>query len=299
MCLLITAPSGIKSVTNKELKNGFNGNPDSTGIAYWDAPSGRMVLKKMLSLKELIRLKKTTLDNVPCIVHFRMATHGTVDTYNCHPFERSNWVMAHNGIISRKELIIPKGKSDTHAYADMLMSMDFHTLAERRLEIEEFVGVGNKLAFFSIDGEEYFIANEKLGHWRDKVWFSNRSYEDFDDYYSCAGGFGFGKDRGKKGRWSSLNPKQWLPAHPEPKPVFDDIDDLFVLVEFDSCTGETYVAYEDMTTGEVGVMPKEEFYEGNGGHDDGFSIEYDEGSYGGDPCGLGKQSTTKGKHPWW
>lgn len=47
---------------------------------------------------------KTELENVrfdePCIMHFRLATHGSVKKSNCHPFNIGDTWFAHNGILS-------------------------------------------------------------------------------------------------------------------------------------------------------------------------------------------------------
>lgn len=34
----------------------------------------------------------------PCIIHFRLATHGSIKRANCHPFREDDIYMAHNGI---------------------------------------------------------------------------------------------------------------------------------------------------------------------------------------------------------
>ena len=46
---------------------------------------------------------KPHLDNVrreePCIMHFRLATNGSVRGSNCHPFKRGDVYFAHNGVL--------------------------------------------------------------------------------------------------------------------------------------------------------------------------------------------------------
>lgn len=37
----------------------------------------------------------------PCIIHFRLATHGSIKRANCHPFREDDIYMAHNGIFHK------------------------------------------------------------------------------------------------------------------------------------------------------------------------------------------------------
>lgn len=50
------------------------------------------------------RLAKVGKDE-NCIIHFRLATHGSVKRKNCHPFEHNGIYFAHNGVLP----IVPKG----------------------------------------------------------------------------------------------------------------------------------------------------------------------------------------------
>ena len=38
------------------------------------------------------------LRDAPCLIHFRLATHGAVEPRNCHPFHTDRGYIAHNGI---------------------------------------------------------------------------------------------------------------------------------------------------------------------------------------------------------
>ncbi len=46
-------------------------------------------------------IKKVDSDE-PCVIHFRLATHGSVKRANCHPFydKETNTYFAHNGILN-------------------------------------------------------------------------------------------------------------------------------------------------------------------------------------------------------
>lgn len=38
------------------------------------------------------------LRDAPCLIHFRLATHGAVEPRNCHPFRTDRGYIAHNGV---------------------------------------------------------------------------------------------------------------------------------------------------------------------------------------------------------
>lgn len=48
--------------------------------------------------------------NEPCIIHFRLATHGSIKRSNCHPFKQGDVYFAHNGILSVRPM---GGKTDS------------------------------------------------------------------------------------------------------------------------------------------------------------------------------------------
>ena len=45
------------------------------------------------------QLRKRSISE-PCIMHFRLATHGSIKRANCHPFKINDVCFAHNGILS-------------------------------------------------------------------------------------------------------------------------------------------------------------------------------------------------------
>jgi predicted glutamine amidotransferase len=59
--------------------------------------------------------------------HTRMKTHGEAKTHNAHPFEAGNFIMAHNGVLSRMEYLkgtalLPKGETDSEAFLCWVVS---------------------------------------------------------------------------------------------------------------------------------------------------------------------------------
>lgn len=75
------------------LKAAQMANPDGLGFA---SPNHYY---RGLSYKAFKHeLRKVSIDE-PCIIHFRLATHGSVKKSNCHPFCRGGVYFAHNGIL--------------------------------------------------------------------------------------------------------------------------------------------------------------------------------------------------------
>lgn len=99
MCVIIVKPAGVKMPTNEVLRAAFEANPHGCGFA---TPS---TFFKTLSYRALKQRLNKVDESEPCIIHFRLATHGSVKRQNCHPFKRGNVYFAHNGILD----ITPKG----------------------------------------------------------------------------------------------------------------------------------------------------------------------------------------------
>jgi hypothetical protein len=131
-------------------------------------------------------------DKLPLILHFRWATHGEVNVENCHPFELKDGALIHNGVISgmgtssySKYYTPPKGKaceaecddrSDTREFVeDYLADMGVSELLSAKKLIEHTIGY-SKLVTIHHDGSVH-IFNERSGHWRNGVWYSNDSYK--------------------------------------------------------------------------------------------------------------------------
>lgn len=75
------------------LEAAFTANPHGCGFA---SPSTSY---KGLSFNQFKRRISAVKTDEPCIMHFRLATHGSVKRANCHPFKRGDLWFAHNGIL--------------------------------------------------------------------------------------------------------------------------------------------------------------------------------------------------------
>lgn len=101
MCCIIYIPAGVPTPPKQVITAVHRCNPHGMGLC---TPTDSY---KGLSLNILLRhLKKRDLSQ-PCLLHFRLATHGSIKKENCHPFydeDTRTWFM-HNGILD----VVPKG----------------------------------------------------------------------------------------------------------------------------------------------------------------------------------------------
>lgn len=177
MCLLILQPSGTE-IPDEYLLEGFQSNNDGAGFAWADGQRC-WSRKGYFNAKDFLRdYKEIAGKGMPILVHFRMATHGSEDHVNCHPFDAGGgWYMGHNGILTIKVI---GTESDTAAFARTIRPVlerdsDILRVPAMQEMLEQRIGSANKLAFLRYDGE-YVIVNESAGHWEKGVWFSNHSY---------------------------------------------------------------------------------------------------------------------------
>lgn len=92
-------PKGVKMPSNRTLLDAHIANPHGCGFV---SSAGKSC--KSLDFAEFMReLRKVRTDEA-CIIHFRLATHGSIKTANCHPFSHDGYHFAHNGILSIKPL---------------------------------------------------------------------------------------------------------------------------------------------------------------------------------------------------
>lgn len=183
MCIAIYQDAG-SVLTEQEIRNSWQANPDGAGLAYVD-DCGKVCTFKSMKLKRFMEEYERVVDmhgqHSPMLVHFRIATHGSVNEYNCHPFMvNKNIAMIHNGVIP---VLIDKNdkRSDTRVFTEEYLPK----LPEGWLDddylfdmVQEYIG-NSKLVFLSTENRDRaYIANERFGHWNasKNIWFSNNSY---------------------------------------------------------------------------------------------------------------------------
>jgi len=189
MCIAILNTK--KATLSKDtLRNCWENNGDGAGILYIHNKK-MQVFKEMNSFDNFYNnyleiKRKHGKNNI--VLHFRISTHGKINETNCHPFlVNDDLGFVHNGMIY--DVPVSKDYSDTYMfnecvlkefkdgfeYNDVIMDM-----------IGEFIGQGSKLVFLNTD-DEYFIVNEKAGHWHMDCWFSNSSYKQVNNYVDFGG----------------------------------------------------------------------------------------------------------------
>lgn len=110
MCIIIVKPKDSPLPEKEIIKNCFENNPDGAGYMYRRGKTIHIV-KGFFDVDALWKSLQAVKDADACI-HFRWATHGTINRGNCHPFPITSSVkemtntrahckvaVAHNGII--------------------------------------------------------------------------------------------------------------------------------------------------------------------------------------------------------
>lgn len=180
MCIAIYTPPN-KFIEEEVLHNCWTSNDDGAGLLF--AYDGILYAHKELNnfnafydyYKAMFDLfgKKTAF-----VLHFRIRTHGLVNSDNCHPyFVTEELAFVHNGILNLKPPL-KSDMSDTAYFNDIILKR----LPPGFLEspgIHDLLGLycsGNKLVFMDNTGHVTII-NKHLGEEADGVWYSNASYK--------------------------------------------------------------------------------------------------------------------------
>ena len=176
MCVAIYKPVGLK-LDEDTLFNCFIKNPDGCGFAY--TTGTELVVFKTMDyptfLEEYEKCYEQYGETSPFLIHFRIATHGTVDISNCHPFViDKDHVFIHNGVISNVPSCAEKKKSDTQVFNELILQnlpADWFENTAIKYLLEDFISF-SKIVVMNLKGE-VLILNEAKGTWVDGVWFSN------------------------------------------------------------------------------------------------------------------------------
>ena len=181
MCIAIVKTKTGK-ITEQQLRTCFQNNPHGAGIAY-SKDNLLYMIKGIFNEDAFVETynKIEPIAEGAMLIHCRIATSGKTDYDNCHPhIVNTHCVMIHNGVLSYP---VPKDspKSDTVLFVENVLKPlpeDFMSDPAIMYLISAAIGKSNKFCFLNNKGE-YSIANEEQGEWKDGVWFSNDSYEDW------------------------------------------------------------------------------------------------------------------------
>lgn len=185
MCIALNKPAGI-TLTRDIYSECYDSNPDGAGFAYVE--DGKIVIDKgYFNFDRLYEALKPH-EQKALLVHFRIATHGTVNADNCHPWlvdcglvngKPYQFAVIHNGILDHPSC---KDKSDTGHFVDDIMkpllTRDpwFFDAPVGISIFEKIIGRANKLVIMRNDGQTYII-NAKAGEVAHGTWFSNSGYK--------------------------------------------------------------------------------------------------------------------------
>ena len=158
-------------------------NTDGCGFAY--IKDQKVILHKCLDFKShIVALRKAFKEapESPFLIHYRIATHGDVNEFNCHPFwtREGKMVMMHNGTIlnstpklnDKEEL-----RSDTQIFNDTILKLlpKSHSKSKGiKSLVENYIG-RSKVVTMDYKGL-ITIYNEQFGNWKEGIWYSNYSY---------------------------------------------------------------------------------------------------------------------------
>ena len=193
MCIAILQKAG-EQLSEETFYQCWERNPDGAGLMF--AKGGEIRIYKEIDsvdkfYKTYKRLVKSEAKGRDMVIHFRIATHGSVIKDNCHPFRINERIaFVHNGIIRNVSTARYIDASDTRVFAKEVLSElpdGFETCQATMRLVEEFIG-HSKLILLDNKGNTS-IANEHMGQWVDGIWFSNGSHV----CHAPVKGYGMGK----------------------------------------------------------------------------------------------------------
>lgn len=191
MCLLCFIPPN-ETPKEEHLLNACKNNPDGFGFAFLTTKG--FVVERSMTYPELVakfyRTRKKYPD-APALFHARLATHGTKNLDNCHPFYvagNKDILLAHNGILP-VHIAENDTRSDTKVFAeDYLKHLGIKQLdSEIGFNILEQFCSGSKLVILNRNPSlaySWYIINELAGDWdkKDQCWYSNSGYKSSNKY---------------------------------------------------------------------------------------------------------------------
>jgi hypothetical protein len=179
MCIAIYKPEG-KVLSQSTLKECYDANPDGAGFMY--AEDKKLHIQKGFFSYDSFYKAYKQHETKQAVLHFRIKTHGKIDTTNCHPFAVNNSLgFVHNGIING---FGDTNHSDTIGFNHGILQPLVNKWGNLALFqdpiidlIEGRIGY-SKLVFLDRHGN-HKIMNEGKGVWDDGVWYSNNSYKPY------------------------------------------------------------------------------------------------------------------------
>lgn len=156
MCILIVKPKGVQLPDYATLCRCANLNPHGFGFAM---PNKRPY--KTLSFDKFIDALSRVDEDMPMILHFRLATHGSIKQTNCHPFRdnKNGLIFAHNGVLDINALY---DKTDSETAFRLLFVPAYEKFGLRSNNFNQAVNSirgGSRFAFLTDKGEVKTFGN--------------------------------------------------------------------------------------------------------------------------------------------
>ena len=204
MCIIAIKKANQPLPDEKIMETMCRNNSDGAGFCY--CLNGEVRIQKGYmtyeAFAEALNKVSEKIDTyaTPMLFHFRIATHGGVNSALCHPFPTSKNMsdlkcltastklgIVHNGIIDIKT---KKDVSDTMTYISERLAKrynkdrDFYKSRKQRKVIQSEIG-SSKMAFLNYRGEIYTVGDfiEDNG-----ILYSNSSYKERDFFFPFSWG---------------------------------------------------------------------------------------------------------------
>ncbi len=151
MCVIIFKRKGVPLPSRAILRACYAANPHGMGFI---SSSGKYY--RGMNFDDLLFGLDRVRKEEECIIHFRIATHGSIRPENCHPFRSGSIWFAHNGILS----VDPEGDmtdSET-AFRNILVPViDRYGIDSE--EFDETVNsiIGTSRLAFMVNGRAYLF----------------------------------------------------------------------------------------------------------------------------------------------
>lgn len=188
MCIIISKPEKRKLDT-KYYVNAFKHNKDGAGVAYVENKELK-IKKGIFNSDDFVKFVEEREDQ-ELLIHCRVATHGLINTDNCHPFivpptemfPHISFAIAHNGQLPWRSTAT---KSDTACFIEDLLgpwlqqNPWFFDQPHAEEVMGKFITDKNKLVVMRYDSKAdetaTYIVNDKEGIKAFGCWFSNDTY---------------------------------------------------------------------------------------------------------------------------
>ena len=186
MCIVIAKEKGVKFPPIENIANSCDNNPDGFSVAW--AIDGVLRNYRTMSRKDFLKkckeIFKLDYKRTACIIHARIATHGTVVLENTHCWidETTAMAFAHNGILS----VSNRGNmtdSETFFRDVFLPIYSAYGWDKAEMAINACIG-SSKFAFLKANGELRVFGNYNT---LQGVLYSNTSYLERTTYYGGCG----------------------------------------------------------------------------------------------------------------